>query len=125
MGQIEDVILLTREIESLLVHLGAEGKGMHQKISSVQGTLDDALVKKLRWIASLRNKVVHQHDFYIDDMEDYTDACYEAIDSLKYMITPPKIRSSFFETIGEAIASFFKIVLIIIGILFVLSLIGC
>lgn len=63
MGQIEDVVLLTREIESLLDNLGATGRGLHEKLTSVENRLNLQTVKKMRWIATMRNKTMHEHKF--------------------------------------------------------------
>lgn len=44
---------------------GAEGRGLHEKINSIQdyNYLPRSLVKKMRHVATLRNKLVHEQDF--------------------------------------------------------------
>ena len=85
MGQIEEVVSLTREIESLLDQLGANGRGLHEKTSSIEHKLDKDMVKKLRWIATLRNKTMHEHGFKIDEMSDFKSTAKTLIKQLKKM----------------------------------------
>ena len=60
MSDIETVINATKQIEKMLeLRLGANGRGLHDKVSSVQTRLPDAIIKKSRYIASVRNGVVH------------------------------------------------------------------
>lgn len=44
---------------------GAEGKGLHEKLNSVatSGELPDWLLKKMRYLATLRNRLVHENGF--------------------------------------------------------------
>jgi len=56
----ELVITTSKELESLLeTEFGATGRGLHERITSVQSQLTPALVKRMRYLATLRNKVVH------------------------------------------------------------------
>ncbi len=59
MGQVEETISLVKEIEYLLESIGAVGRGLHEKLSSVENQLPFSLVKVLRYIATVRNKLVH------------------------------------------------------------------
>jgi hypothetical protein len=73
MSQIELAINLSRRLESLLEkNYQATGKGLHEKVSSVEGKLSSQLVKNLRYIATMRNSVVHQEGFVIDDLAGFT-----------------------------------------------------
>lgn len=64
----QSVIVRVREIESLLVHnFGAEGRGLHEKLSSVEAKLPAHLAKKVRRIATVRNKLIHEDSFKFDD----------------------------------------------------------
>jgi len=42
---------------------GASGKGLHEKITSVGNQLTPSMVKSMRYLATIRNKLVHEHDF--------------------------------------------------------------
>ncbi|CAD7695377.1 unnamed protein product [Ostreobium quekettii] len=62
----ELTVRAAKELEHLLAHeFGAQGQGLHQKISSAQSAagLPQALVKKMRYLATLRNRLVHERDF--------------------------------------------------------------
>lgn len=58
------IIEYNKKIEKLLtVKYQAQGKGLHSKLTSVEGKLAPDLVKKIRYIATIRNKLVHDQDF--------------------------------------------------------------
>lgn len=42
---------------------GATGKGLHENITSVEKQLTPDMVKHMRYLATIRNKLVHEHDF--------------------------------------------------------------
>ncbi|WP_084883405.1 hypothetical protein [Vibrio sp. qd031] len=58
----ELVIKTSKEFEKCLSGMGATGKGLHEKVNSIEGSLAPVLVKKLRYIATVRNNVVHDPD---------------------------------------------------------------
>ncbi|PSC72633.1 hypothetical protein C2E20_3848 [Micractinium conductrix] len=61
----ELVIRSSKDLEYILeAYLGAQGKGLHEKCSSVQQYLTPALVKKIRYLATIRNKLVHERQFH-------------------------------------------------------------
>lgn len=70
-----------KEIEALLFEkYGASGRGMHEKVSSVAGYLSNALITKLRFSASIRNKLLHENGFSISDLPDgFERTCQEVI----------------------------------------------
>jgi len=73
MSQIEFAVTLSRRLESVLEQkYKATGKGLHEKISSVEDKLPAQLVKSMRYIATMRNSVVHQHGFVIDDFAGFS-----------------------------------------------------
>ncbi|GMH42305.1 hypothetical protein BSKO_10224 [Bryopsis sp. KO-2023] len=62
----ELAIRAAKDLEYLLEsEFGASGKGLHEKISSgsATGLIPEKLVKKMRYLATLRNQLVHQHGF--------------------------------------------------------------
>ena len=91
MSDIELAVTRTKALESLLEQtLGATGKGLHEKVSSVQAKLSPALVKKLRFVATVRNKIVHESDYAkIDDRDGFSRACDEAEAELNALL--PKV----------------------------------
>ncbi|HOO32763.1 MAG TPA: hypothetical protein PK466_10005 [Thermotogota bacterium] len=98
MGQIEEVVRLTREIESLLDQLGASGRGMHEKISSVENKFDKETIKKMRWVATLRNKTMHEHGFKIDSMSEFKAVASDLIKQLKKMNKSKKKEGCYIAT---------------------------
>lgn len=86
MSDIELAIRWSKKLESLLGRLGAAGRGLHEKVSSVERKLPDPLVRKLRFIATVRNKVVHDDEYHrIDDRAGFDKACKEAETQLRKM----------------------------------------
>ena len=64
MTPIEELIKITQNMETVLEEdYGATGKGLHEKASSVESQLTPEVMKKIRFIATIRNKAVH------DDLE--------------------------------------------------------
>ena len=60
----ELAIRSSKELEHILdTELGASGKGLHEKISSVDASLPQELIKNMRYLATIRNKLVHEHGF--------------------------------------------------------------
>ena len=64
----ELVIRATKELEYILEHqFGAPGKlGLHDKISASRHNgkpLPKRMVKTMRWLVTIRNKLVHDRDF--------------------------------------------------------------
>ena len=93
MSDIELAITRTKALESLLEgSFGANGKGLHEKVSSVQARLPQSLVRKLRFIATIRNKIVHEQGYNrIDDRSGFETACDEAEGELRAMLAPPRV----------------------------------
>lgn len=61
MSDIDLAIKSSKKIESTLERvLGAQGKGLHEKVTSIEGKIPAALVKRIRYIATIRNKLIHE-----------------------------------------------------------------
>ncbi|ELJ8526310.1 DUF4145 domain-containing protein [Vibrio cholerae] len=83
MSEIEQVVLRTRKLETLLrEQYHAEGKGLHQLITSCEERLPHDVIKKLRYVATIRNKVVHEDDYRLDDCKAFLAVCQECEDEL-------------------------------------------
>jgi hypothetical protein len=93
MSDIELAITRVKALESVLEQaLGATGKGLHEKVTSVQDRLPPPLVKKLRFLATVRNKIVHESNYQqIDDRAGFLRACDEAGAELKAVAAPPRV----------------------------------
>lgn len=81
------VIDRCKKIESALVYLGAEGRGLHSKLSSLDLSIDDRIKKKIRFVATIRNKALHDANFDVNSevMREYTQACDEIDEYLSMM----------------------------------------
>ncbi|KAL6773653.1 hypothetical protein ACKKBG_A21995 [Auxenochlorella protothecoides x Auxenochlorella symbiontica] len=54
----------SKELEHVLtVGFGAQGKGLHEKATYVEQYLSPDLIRKIRYLATIRNKLVHEYDF--------------------------------------------------------------
>jgi len=77
-SDIERVVLRTRKIERLLRdHYHAHGKGLHQLISSCEERLPHDVIAKLRFVATIRNKVVHEDRYQLEDRKAFFSVCKE------------------------------------------------
>jgi hypothetical protein len=93
MSDIELAITRVKALEALLEQaLGATGKGLHEKVTSVEDRLPPALVKRLRFVATVRNKIVHESSYQqIDDRDGFLRACDEAEAELRGLGAPPQV----------------------------------
>ena len=78
-GQIGLTIQHTKKIETILVKLGATGQGLHTKLDSIEYKIEEPLVKKIRWIATMRNNLMHKDGFSIDNFSHFDKSCQEVI----------------------------------------------
>ena len=83
MGQIEQVVKLTKKLEKLLGERGARGRGLHEKITSISDQLTNKQIKSLRWIATMRNKTLHEDGFVIKNFKDFESTANRLIEELK------------------------------------------
>ena len=92
----ELVIHSAKELEFLLEeHFRATGKGLHEKISSVENRLPPALVRKMRWLATIRNKLVHERGFtHIPDRAAFIEAFDESVVELNALLGGGKVSTS-------------------------------
>ena len=81
----EILIGKTKRIETLLRSIGAQGKGIHSLANSVSDRLPNEIEAKLRFIASIRNKALHEDRFILSDADwlSFESACDESASSLQ------------------------------------------
>lgn len=88
MGQIETVVNYTKKIETIFVNeLGATGRGLHEKLDSIGNVIDSSIARKIRYIASARNKLMHEDGYEIDDMDRFILNAEQVIDYLNELKT--------------------------------------
>ena len=98
-SDIEVVIKYTKRLETILEdRFGATGRGLHEKITCVGGKLPPDTVKKLRYIATIRNKLMHDDSYkQIDDRKEFISACKmveKAIEKMNSNPIPREPRNS-------------------------------
>jgi hypothetical protein len=78
MSDIEKVVNRTRKIERLLrTQYHADGKGLHQLVTSCEERLPHDVISKLRYIATIRNKVVHEDGYKLESRNEFLSVCDE------------------------------------------------
>lgn len=98
MSFIETAIGYSKRIETVLVNrYGATGKGLHEKVSSVASQLPVHIVRKSRHIASVRNKLVHEDGYVLDDSNGFTKSCEEVLAALDRTPTTAPVRPASIE----------------------------
>lgn len=65
----EYVIKASKKLEAFLSSKGAEGKGLHEKLTSIESNLNENLVKKIRYLATVRNKLIHEDGYELTQEE--------------------------------------------------------
>lgn len=89
MSEIEQVVLRTRRLETLLrQQYHAQGKGLHQLISSSEERLPHDIIAKLRYVATIRNKIVHEDHYHLEDRKVFFNVCCEC----EKVLTPRSSR---------------------------------
>jgi len=70
---IELVVKMSKRLESILKHkFNASGGGLHETVTSVQSLLPEKTVKRLRYVATIRNKIIHEENYNrIDDRNGF------------------------------------------------------
>jgi len=83
----ELVIKSAKELEFLLEDsFGAHGKGLHEKISSASG-LSSQLVRDMRFLATIRNKLIHERGFdHIPDRAAFIEVFTRSVLELETLI---------------------------------------
>ena len=94
MNDYELAIKRCKRLEELLEQgFGASGRGLHEKLTSVQSRLPQPLVKKMRYIATVRNRLVHETSVdRLDDKNGFETACNAAEQQLSAL--RPKAKSN-------------------------------
>jgi hypothetical protein len=67
-SDIDLAIKTSRRLEGLLeTRYGAEGRGLHEKLAAVEAMLSPEALRNGRYVATMRNKVVHEDGFSLPD----------------------------------------------------------
>lgn len=79
---IDTAITYMTPIKRELRRLGARGDKPHAMLDSIESQLPDGLVANLRFVITIRNKVVHGHDVPDISVRQFTAACQRALEGL-------------------------------------------
>lgn len=81
---LDNLIKSSAQIEGLLESNGAIGRGLHEKVTSVETMIPNGSVKAIRFIASIRNKLVHEGPDSVsaETKKDFLAACDRVLDDL-------------------------------------------
>ena len=87
MSDLEEAIAASKKYEAALEQkFKATGKGLHEKTTSIEGSLNNATKRHLRLIATVRNKLVHEDGVtVIANRRQFEDAC-RYLDA--YLVSP-------------------------------------
>ena len=90
MDDYELVIKSCKRLEEMLAKgFGAEGRGLHERVNSVENQLPIPLIKKLRFVATVRNRLVHDASFErLDDRDSFERASEECEQQIRKLLTP-------------------------------------
>lgn len=83
-SDIERAIRWSKRFEAALARrYSATGRGLHERIDSVESKLDRETVRSLRLVATVRNKLVHEEGYdRIDGRDRFNAACKQAARAL-------------------------------------------
>lgn len=78
MSDLELAFAASKRFEGALERLGATGKGLHEKATSIEAQLDPVALGYLRMVASIRNRLAHEDGFdRIPDPQLFNEACQQ------------------------------------------------
>ena len=88
--ELAKIITYTREIESILKDkFNVQGKGLHTYLDKISFKIDEQLLKNLRYIATIRNKSMHESEFQVDNFIRYENVAQKSISKLKELKKSP------------------------------------
>jgi len=91
--ELAQIIHYTREIETIIKSkFKVDGNGLHQYIDSIQKHFDKTFIKDLRYLATMRNKSMHEHDFKLNNLKSYENLAIKTIKKLNEYKPTPKMR---------------------------------
>jgi len=73
----EIVVKNTKKIEAILNNMNAEGSGLYEKSLSIQNKLDKKTLNSIRFVSTVRNKLLHEDGFEFSSklLEDFLIQC--------------------------------------------------
>jgi hypothetical protein len=95
-SDLELVVQASKTLEKLLEdRYAATGRGLHEKISSVENQLNVSLTRSLRFIATVRNKLVHETEAgVLEDRDRFEEVVADAVKDLSQPEKPRTVTAS-------------------------------
>lgn len=76
----------TKRIEAILEQkFAASGRGLYEKMATANMKLPEALQKRIRYVATLRNKTMHEEGFEIPNIPEYVKTCQSIAAQLEHL----------------------------------------
>lgn len=90
------------QIENLLSELDAEGMGLHEKVTFLKTILDKKTKKNIRFIASIRNQVMHEN-FIMNQktLDEFETKSKEVIEDLNYKLNKNSKKQSYCDVTND------------------------
>lgn len=108
---LRDAVNGTKRIEAILEQkFAASGRGLYEKMATANMKLPDALQKRIRYVATLRNKTMHEDGYEIPNIPEYVKTCQSIAAQLEHLHANRK-PSFFARIVGGGNGLFGKIVL--------------
>jgi len=101
-----------KKLENSLKELGAEGKSLHEKIDSIEFKIDIQLKNKLRYIATVRNKLMHEFGYDIENVDAFIkdiDLVIEELDTSFYDESISSEEKKHVPSLLDKLKKYFKI----------------
>ena len=98
MNNLTLILGYTKYFETLIEgKLGGHGSGLHNKLNSVQASLPSTIVENLRYIASTRNRMLHEHGseshFNLDKFLDISKNTFLFFSENEVSESSPEVQS--------------------------------
>lgn len=100
----KEVLNGTKRIEAALTEkFGATGRGLYEKMSTANMALPEHLQKRIRYVATLRNKTAHEDGFEIQNIPAYVKTCNDIVQELETLHAnrkPASIKQGLFRQVA-------------------------
>jgi len=84
MSDLQTVVSGAKTIEKVLVEeFGAKGRGLYANMASSRIPIPQALQRRIRYVAAMRNKSVHELRFDLGDPAAFTERCARLVEELR------------------------------------------
>lgn len=118
MSDLKSIIDSIKRLETTLVEqFQADGRGLHEKLSSVEHKIPQNLQRSIRYLATLRNKAIHEDGYEIEKPEDFLRQAGQAHEQLLAVAQQRTLRPAVVMNVGQP--GQFKPTVLAIGVLII------